>query len=220
MTNAESEEQKRKRVLDALGSYQKRGRVSEDVGEIGEMLMDESDRGVVVILGSMLEDALLERIEKAFNPLTSAQKKNLTRAGGLLSTFNDRVNLAHALGLINQSVVDELQIVKAMRNACAHSRLELTFLTTELREAVLLLLEDGETKEVIRNTDQSLAIRIFFIALYVILSHEIKGVARNDAVALRQSLIDSIRKQLQKAAEQRQAALERRRKRRASVPLK
>ena len=123
----------RQAVLEALGSYQKRGRLSNDVAGMADLLADESDRGVVVILGSLIEDVLLERLLKSFIPLSAAQTKNLTRGGGLLSSFEDRITLAHALGIIDDELVEDLHTVKAMRNACAHSRLDIGFLTPELR---------------------------------------------------------------------------------------
>ena len=217
MTETQSPRQARQRALEALGAYQKRGTVSDDLSEIVEMLMDESDRGVVVILGSLLEDALLSRIEESFIPLTQTQRKNLIRSGGLLSNFDDRLNLAHALGLISESVVEELQVIKAMRNACAHSRLELTFVTPELRDALVLVFA-GETAEAMRTTDEPLAIRIFFIALYLILLHEIKGAPREAAVSIGQTVIDVVTTHVKEAAAKHRSSLEKRKKRRAARP--
>lgn len=217
MTETESDQARRSRVLEALGAYQKRGQASDELTELFEALMDESDRGVVVILGSLLEDILLERIEREFVSLTKTQRKNLIRSGGLLSNFDDRINLAHALGLIDQDLVASLQVIKAMRNACAHSRLPLTFLTDELRDAMLLFFE-GETAESMRTTNQALAIRTFFIALYLILSHRIRGWGKEDALSIGQTLIDTINTHLHETVAKRRASLEKRRARSKSRP--
>ena len=79
------------------------------------MLDHESDRGVVVILGSLIEDLLLERVVQNFVPLNQTQRNNLTRSGGLLGSFDDRINLAFALGVIDQDILETIQVVKAIR---------------------------------------------------------------------------------------------------------
>ena len=97
MKRTKSKAQIREEAFGALKRYQKQGQATYELHEIADMLTDESDRGVVVILGSLLEDLLLERVIESFATVDAA---NLTRAGGLLSSFDHRITLARALGLI------------------------------------------------------------------------------------------------------------------------
>lgn len=187
-------------ALDALGAYQKQGRISHSVGEMADMLMDESDRGVVVILGSLIEDLLLDRLSESFVTLTPGQMKNLTRAGGLLSGFDDRINLAQALGIIDDDDTQALKIVKAMRNACAHSRLNIDFKTAELKNALALLFDD-ETAEVVRASDTGIFLRICYITQFVVLSEIIIGTDVEVAQAMGQNLFDSIMAEARRVSE-------------------
>jgi hypothetical protein len=137
-----SREELRKDVLEALGSYQRRGSIPTDAAAIAELLKAESDRGKVIILPSFVEDALLERVLSKFGTLTNAQRKNLTRAGAPLNSFAAITSVAEAFGLLSDYEIEVLEVLKAMRNACAHSRLEINFDTPALQDATKLLLAD------------------------------------------------------------------------------
>src|SRR4051812_41365527 len=106
-------------TLQALAEYQKGG--GFDLSGIAATLKNESDRGIVVIIGSLTEDLLLEQILTKFAPMSNSQRKNMTRSGGVLSSWADRTNMARALGIIDDAIMDDLEVMKAMRNACAHS---------------------------------------------------------------------------------------------------
>lgn len=217
MAASKSNQQIRKVALEALGSYQKRGAISDDIGEMADLLVNESARGVVVILGSLIEDLLLERLMGSFVSLTDPQKKNLIRGGGLLGTFEHRITLAHTLGIIDQNLVEMLQVVKAMRNACAHSRLDIGFETPELH-AVLALLFEGQAAKAVRESNHPMGLRMYYIVAFVFISDLIKGVPEDTAHSRTQMLIDTFVQMAGKAAAKHQALRERRKKQRESRP--
>jgi hypothetical protein len=142
-----SPEKVRKDTLEALARYQKRGAVLTDTAAIAERLKNESDRGTVIILVTYVEDALLDRVLDKMNPtLTPAQRKKLTSPGAPLNSFAAVTNVALAMGLVEDWEAEILEVLKAMRNACAHSRLEIDFGTKELQQATMLLVgksDDG-----------------------------------------------------------------------------
>ncbi|MEZ5734702.1 MAG: hypothetical protein R3E09_02675 [Novosphingobium sp.] len=209
MSNGKSKPLTRQAALDALGAYQKRGRDNYDLGEMADMLTDESDRGVVVLLGSLLEDILFERLTESFVSMSKTQKKELTRGGGPLSSFDQRANVAAALGLIDYSLIEALDVFKAMRNACAHSRHHIDFNTAELRN-VMALLFDAETAEDIRNSKLSRALRTAFIAAFLYVSAIVRGHTTEAAQAAGDSLIDSMTREAKKAVQEHQASLRKR----------
>jgi len=180
----------RAEMLAALSRYQKRGSVTYDVDSMAETLAEESDRGVVVILGSLLEDLLLERLLERFVEMSNTERSNLTKAGGLLSNFNDRISLARALGMIDEDMSELLRVVKAMRNACAHSRLELTFDTSELRDVLSLLFETDNAQD-IRAGRNAVAMRIFFIVAFIYMSAKLRGDTEEAAQLRSQRLMDT-----------------------------
>lgn len=214
MSRPEGDQERRTRVLEALGSYQKLGALSDDIGDLADMLMDESDRGVVVILGSLIEDALLARLMGTFTSLSNQEQKNLIRGGGLLSSFDHKVTLAHATGTIDQETVDMLKVIKAMRNACAHSRLDIKFSTPQLHDALSLLFA-GPAKATINNNGNPLALRFYFIISYLYLSDRIKGISRTRAAKRSRMFMDAFLTSLEETVATYRASLEKRNKRRA-----
>lgn len=137
-------------VIDALKVYQSKGSLQANQSELSAMLEDESHRGVVIILGSYIEDALLDLI-CANLPKGEAHRRLLTK-GGPLRSVEHRIALARALDLITEREAAALNIFREMRNACAHSRLNISFSTPELREALRLML-DGEAGEWLESAD-------------------------------------------------------------------
>jgi hypothetical protein len=217
MTKQQNKTARRQEILDALGAYQKRGGFGHDVVNLVEILDHESDRGVVVILGSLIEDLLLERTILNFVDLTQPQRKNLTRNGGLLGSFDDRINLGFALGVIDQDTVETIQVVKAMRNACAHSRLDIRFSTPELRRALGLLFEDDDA-ELIEKTKVERLPRLMFIIAYAVIIDVLTGRSKEDAVAGAQRMLDEAMAEANAAMEKAAASREKRKQQQAKRP--
>lgn len=180
----------RREVFRELAEYQKRGRISYDVASMSEMIADESDRGVVVILGSLLEDLLLERLLKRFIGLAPKAQKDLVRGGGPLSSQFQRIALAQALGLIDEDMFQMLEVIRAMRNACAHSRRDIDFRTPELRNALALLFE-GENADAVRAAQSEVGLRLMFVIAFVWISTILSGETIEVATAKSQKLIDA-----------------------------
>jgi hypothetical protein len=161
--------QERAKILEALASYQKRGAVLTNGADLAQMLRPESDRGVVIILASFVEDALLERVLATFGPLTTAQRKNLTRPGSPLNSAAAVAHLASAMKLIKDHQFHMLETLRHMRNACAHSRLPINFGTEELREALKLLVALYRVADSIDKLDPTAFRYIFILAAGMLL---------------------------------------------------
>lgn len=201
MTNAKN----RTQVLEALGHYQKKGRLESKAQSLVRIWENETDRGIVVIMGSLLEDLLLQRILENFVKLTPTQAKNLTRSGGVLGSFSHMIDMAFALGVIDEGMVDMLKVIKAMRNASAHSRQSIAFDTPELSDALLLLLE-------IRDPEHFQAVnvefkRFIFIAVGAFIMDVISGLSKDDAQVRFDAIMSTLREELAKAHRQREASL-------------
>ena len=218
MSKSESKVPSRQDLLEALSRYQRQGTRGVNVEEMGRMMADESDRGVVVILTSFIEDILLLQLRKKFAPLTDPQIKNLTRAGGLLANFDDRINLAQALGMLKQEHVESLQIFKAMRNACAHSRRDITFLTPELRQVMALLIEGDGADDIRSDLENPMVLRAVFISAFIYLTEIIMGSGQKKAQATAQGYVNDMLAAVHAEAEKLKASREKRKKRRASNP--
>jgi hypothetical protein len=194
----------RKATLQALAEFQKSA--SFEVGEIAKTLTNETDRGVVVIMGSITEDLLLRRIFENFVPMSGDARRNMIRSGGVLSNWADRTNIARALGIIDDDDVEILDVMKAMRNACAHSRKHIDFKTKQLADALCLALDD-ETAAVVRAPLNALSSRMAFVLLVSYIWGRIRGETKEFASERIQGMLNNALAE----AEQQLASLQTRR---------
>lgn len=220
MDNTESSRPNRAQALEGLSQYQRSGSFAISPDEMGRMVSQESDRGIVVILSSILEDALLFQLERKFVSLTNTERKNLTRNGGLLANFDDRINLAHALGMIDADGVETLRIFKSMRNACAHSRREITFLTPQLREVMAYLFEGEGVDDVRDGLTNPHLLRFAFMSAFTYQMERIMGATEEDAQRQAQQIIDIAYGSIEEAVQKRLALREKRKTQQAKRPRK
>lgn len=151
-----------------------------------QSLLKESDRGCV-ILGAAMLDELLEELLTSFCRQAPQDVKSsvkpLFRGFAPLSTFSARIQVAYALGILPNHVRDDLEIIRRIRNDCAHDWEQLDF--SEPRFAQRLdaffkkpLYSSQEKREVDRGqiampgvTREQLFTRIMFVAV----AHKIVG---------------------------------------------
>jgi hypothetical protein len=114
---------------------------------------DESDRGAIILGGSVLED-VLARSDHQENADGEARRAELVRPGGLLSTFQDKISLGLAMAILNQELADQLHIMRQLRNACAHSIREVTMETPEINSVFGLLLDDQTSAKIAEGVPQ------------------------------------------------------------------
>lgn len=108
--------------------------------EFVKTLRLESDRGAVILAATMIDDTLKEALRKRMPGINSDEAKRILDYDGLAGSFGSRLKLAQALGIITRRRRQGLEIIREMRNACAHSRQETSFATPEVRDAFRLLL--------------------------------------------------------------------------------
>jgi DNA-binding MltR family transcriptional regulator len=105
-------------------------------------LQTESDRTAIVVCASILDDALVEMIkQQRMQRRTEKELKalRLFTYDGPLGSFSVRINAAYALSLIDEPTRAELQDLREMRNACAHSPKPISLETPELVAVYLRL---------------------------------------------------------------------------------
>ena len=85
---------------------------------VTKLVEAEPDRGVILILGAYLDEILGVLITGACVSDTLAA--GILKHGQPAGTFNNRMALAQALGLIHEEDVQALRIVQKIRNKAAH----------------------------------------------------------------------------------------------------
>lgn len=90
-----------------------------------QAVSDESPRGMVLIVAAELDRLLLEAITKLLRDGKGLKSLN-EDSSGPLSTFSARINLAHALNIIDDEELRQLHVIRRVRNDFAH-QLDVSF---------------------------------------------------------------------------------------------
>jgi DNA-binding MltR family transcriptional regulator len=92
-------------------------------------LIDESDRGCVLVGAAILEQRLEDifRQQFAINQIPSKIQSDLFNSNGPLSTFSSKIKLAYSFGLIDKSVFQDLETIRKVRNEFAHTSEQVDF---------------------------------------------------------------------------------------------
>jgi DNA-binding MltR family transcriptional regulator len=136
-----------------------------DPTELASELVNESDRAVVILGATILDDALTELLAKQIViSLDQKQLDYIFRFEGPLGSFSSRIEVAYLFGFIGNNTRSHLTDIREMRNACAHSKQEMTFATKELVNVAKRL--SGSLRA---NTQAE--VRLAFLAEFIILVH-------------------------------------------------
>jgi hypothetical protein len=104
-----------------------------EAADLQAELTGSSDRSAVITLSVFLDDAvefLLATNIRRQN--TKPEFDNAFRFEGPLGTFSARIEIAYLFKLIDETLRDQLNNIRELRNACAHSKRPITFATPEL----------------------------------------------------------------------------------------
>ena|ERR1700693_3586761 len=117
----------------ALRRYWKDRSTSLTPALIFDELMGESHRATVMLGAALLDDTLTYRISESLviKP-DEKQFDYIFRFEGPLGTFSARIEIAYLFELIDGVTRGQLDDIREMRNACAHSTKHMSFATNEL----------------------------------------------------------------------------------------
>ena len=83
------------------------------------VLATESDRGMVLAGAAYIDNALAQLLQSYFVDEPVVQK--LFSGNAPLSTFSSRIEIAFALGLIDSGIQRDINLIRKIRNECAHT---------------------------------------------------------------------------------------------------
>jgi hypothetical protein len=104
-----------------------------------EIRTGRSDRAVAILIAIQLEEALHQALLGWLRPLSKTEHNQIFGATAPLSGFAARIRMSYAMGVIGSKTRDELNVIREVRNAFAHSGRELSFDTPEVRNACAFL---------------------------------------------------------------------------------
>ncbi|MFY8097859.1 MAG: MltR family transcriptional regulator [Flavobacterium sp.] len=110
----------------------------EKVNKVREQLDSESDRGCCLMAVSFIENEIEILISQK---LVGSEKfiKNLFEFNGPLGTFSSKIKMAFALGFISKSTMDNLELIRKVRNDFGHTYEPINFDTENIRQRIMQL---------------------------------------------------------------------------------
>lgn len=135
-------------------------------------LNKESDRGCVLMSASFLDYELKILFEHFLNGSSNMIKETLD-GQGILATFSSKIKFAYMLGLISKKTMDDLNIIRKIRNDCGHGFNSISFEDRIIAERVKSL------KTSIYSEDKNVGIRRLFVNNVYFLVNEISSARFN-----------------------------------------
>ncbi len=148
-------------------------------------LSKESDRGCVLLSVSYLEDALGKYILSYLKGNNTFKKKILNYN---LSNFSSRINFAFSIGLINEKLMNDLNIIRNIRNEFAHSFEIIDFNSSVVNNHIKNLNYNFRKKNEVSNRSQFTT--YIFAFLGVIMPYQNKSLDIKDPIDLEQVFIN------------------------------
>jgi len=108
----------------------------EDMQEFQRQVRHESnDRGAVLLVTANADLALTQAIYRVLRA-SDALRQRLESDGGALNTFSQKIMMGRALSIYGEIMNHNLDLLRHLRNAFAHSHVPITFETPVIVEAV------------------------------------------------------------------------------------
>jgi hypothetical protein len=112
---------------------------AEDMAEFEKQVeLETNDRGAAILMATNVELALSLAIFRLLD-WDDTSRERLESDAGPISSFSKRILLGRALGIYGDTMQYNLDMVRQIRNAYAHSHVPITFETKEVKDAVGLL---------------------------------------------------------------------------------
>ena len=112
-----------------------------------------TERSVALMIGALIEDRLRSVIEQRISHLTPDEMADFFSDNGPASDFASRIKIAYALGGIPAWIWDDVNLIREIRNAFAHTRLQLSFADKELTDLCSVFHQKKEREHFISHFD-------------------------------------------------------------------
>lgn len=104
---------------------------AQDLASFTAELQQESDRGLALVAAALIDEKLGETLA-AFFCETYKASRLLSDGNAPLGSFSARIQLCHALGLIDAFEHSEIELLRKVRNEFAHARHGMSFKNTRI----------------------------------------------------------------------------------------
>jgi DNA-binding MltR family transcriptional regulator len=109
--------------------------LSSEIHRLVGVLNQESDRGLVLAGAAYIDDCLKALLEASFIEDMNVIEA-LLDSDGPRSSFSSHIKLAYLLGLLEVDEYRDLELIRKMRNECAHSHKEVDLSQSPYRDRI------------------------------------------------------------------------------------
>lgn len=116
-------------------------------------LMDESDRGAVIVGADILSNCLEKVLSITFkkNNIPLKISSEMYNSNGPLANFSSKISICYAFGIIKRETYDDLNKIRKIRNSLSHSFTTFNFNSADIGQKIESLNVYKEAKEQIPN---------------------------------------------------------------------
>ena len=140
------------------------------------------DRGIALVCGTVIEQGLQRALETKLTRRDAGTINTLFKSDGApLQSFDSRLRLAYALGIIGDAAKSDLACIKHIRNAFAHAHTDVSFETPEIAEACRQITLHDRVPSLLRAAATDDARERYIFACYglalhlIIFDHDFEG---------------------------------------------
>jgi len=156
--------------------------------------MDESDRAAIVLGAAQMDDLLITILTTR---LIDA-KKDWFDFNGPFGTFSAKIDTAHAVGVIDKSFASKINLVRKIRNECAHNiqsvdldanpvSQRIAELVASFEDTTFWAINLQEAGDIFKKSGNTLTLRLAMALLVVnlvMISRTVKAIDRTSAQAV------------------------------------
>lgn len=113
-------------VPEVIERFQQNNQYMDALKEVEKELENTSDRGLVLVCGSIIDEVLSELL-KGFLIKSDSIEKDLFKSNGALSTFDAKIKMSYYLGLMSKSEKLNITYLQRIRNKFAHQFVNISF---------------------------------------------------------------------------------------------
>ncbi|WP_425417497.1 hypothetical protein [Oricola indica] len=121
-----------------ISALKQLSRERQSIGDVFtkfDYIKKTEDRPAAIIAATDLEDGLRDLLAAQMVALNKTETDEMFTGERLLGSFSAKTQMAYALGLIGKNTRRDLDIIRLIRNAFAHSRKVIFFDTPEISDA-------------------------------------------------------------------------------------
>ena len=112
----------------------------KEMKAIAKEVQKSAPRSSILVGAGLLEHALTEMLQAQMRtPTTAEERQYQPGEGEILSTFSEKIWAAYFLRFIGPKTRQELNLIRLLRNECAHNMNPLTFESPGIKERCDLL---------------------------------------------------------------------------------